>query len=82
MADLTTLQGWLTEAENARHQLAMGKQVVEVWRDGRRLTYRQSSLNDLNGYIDNLTAQIARLEDEQNGTSFARRRSIGVIFGG
>lgn len=82
MADITTLRGWLAEAETARHSLAMGQSVAEVWRDGRRMTFTKSSLSDLGKYIADLEGQIAKLVDEENGTTATRRRSISVIFGG
>lgn len=82
MADLATLQGWLTEAESARHQLSLGQSVVEVSRSGRRIAYTEASLPSLNSYIADLEAQIRRKEDEANGTTLSRRRSIGVVFRG
>lgn len=82
MADLTTLQAWLTEAEAARHALATGASVVEIWRDGRRIVYTKANLPDLQKYIDSLKADIATAQDAANGTTVMRRRSIGVIFGG
>lgn len=81
MADLATLRSRLTEAEDARHQLALGQTVVEIARDGRRMTFSKASESALDGYMATLTEQIRRAEDAANGTTVSRRRSIGVIFG-
>lgn len=78
MASLATLQTRLEEAENARHSLAMGEQVVEVWKDGRRVTYSQAKLPDLDAYILTLKRDI------QEATALAegkpRRSAIGFHF--
>lgn len=79
MASLAQLQTWLTEAENARHSLALGEQVVEVWKDGRRVTYNRGSLADLDAYIKRLERDI---EQATNVAAGKRRRSaIGIHFG-
>ncbi|EQA97118.1 head-tail joining protein [Sphingobium sp. HDIP04] len=78
MADLTQLQTWLAEAEAARHLLAMGEQVVEVWRDGRRMTYSERNLSDLNDYISFLGNEIDRKTNEAAGRP--RRSGIGVTY--
>lgn len=76
MADLTTLRTWLSEAEAARHALALGQSVVEVVRDGRRMRFNEQDGAHLDTYIADLVAQIAQLEDAANGTSLTRRRAI------
>jgi gpW len=53
-----TLQGYLLEARVARHKLATGANVVEVWRDGRRITYSKTTLSDLDAYIARLMQEI------------------------
>ena len=79
MASLVQLQLWLTEAETARHALAMGEQVVEVWKDGRRITYNRNTLGDLEAYIKRLERDI---EQASNVAAGKRRRSaIGIHFG-
>lgn len=79
MASLVQLQLWLTEAENARHSLALGEQVVEVWKDGRRVTYSAARLADLDAYIKRLERDI---EQATNVAAGKRRRSaIGIHFG-
>ena len=80
MATLDQLQTWLGEAESARHALAMGEALVEVWRDGRRVTYSKASLNDLQSYIDWLNAEIARVTAQASGKP--RRRALGFRWSG
>ena len=78
MASLVQLQLWLGEAETARHSLALGEQVVEVWKDGRRVTYSQAKVADLDAYILTLKRDI------QEATALAegkpRRSAIGFHF--
>ena len=80
MAELSQLRTWLSEAENARHELALGQAVVEVWRDGRRMTFAKADLGKLDGYIGTLAGDIAKAEDVLNGTTLTRRRSIGLRY--
>lgn len=80
MADLFQLTEWLQQAEDARHELAMGQAVVEIWRDGRRLTFNKANSSDLNDYVAFLKAEIVRLEDEKNGTQRRSRRAIGIRY--
>ena len=82
MSDLATYRTWLTEAEQARHDLATGRGVVEIVRDGRRVRYTDRNSGDLDNYIGTLTKRIGELELSAAGTLAPRRRSIGVVFGG
>lgn len=78
MADLVQLQTWLAEAEAARHAIAIGGGVQEVWRDGRRVTYTARSLKDLDSYVSWLKAEIAKLENAAAGRPV--RSAIGVTY--
>lgn len=79
MADLATLKTRLTEAEAAKHDLAMGARVVEVVRDGRRIRYQEANKGDLDTYIDKLLREIDDLEAPASG-SLPRRRFIPAAF--
>ena len=79
MADVATLKTRLEEAEAARHALATGQRVVDVWRDGRRVRYQESNKADLASYIDDLIAEIAALEAPATG-ALPRRRFIPAAF--
>jgi len=80
MADLSTLQGWLTEAEQAQHELSIGKSVVEVWRDGRRITYSKADLAALRLYIADLKRQIADLTGVASDDPMYRRTNFVPRF--
>lgn len=79
MADVDTLKTRLAEAEAARHALATGQRVVDVWRDGRRVKYQESNKADLAAYIDDLTTRIAGLDAPLTG-ALPRRRFIPAAF--
>jgi hypothetical protein len=62
MADLTTLQTRLTEAEAALHDLLTGRREVSVsWASGQQVSYSKSDLPELRRYIQQLKAEIAEL---------------------
>lgn len=69
MADLATLQTWLTEAELAYHKLATGSQEEAVQHDGMSLTYTRADLGRLKNYIGDLKSQIAAI----TGSGLKRR---------
>lgn len=75
MASLSTLQGWLTDAEAALHQLNIGAQVVEVEHGDMKTMYTKADLSALRAYIGDLKAQIVAA----GGTvDTLRRRGIAV----
>ena len=62
MADLATLQIWLSEAETARHKLATGSLRQTVRYNGdREVTFAKTDMAALDAYIASLRAQIADL---------------------
>lgn len=63
-----TLDEKLTEAEDALHELSLGKRVVSISRNGKTLTFSATNRIDLEMYI-------ARLK-QQKGTS--RRGPMGI----
>ncbi|MGB9370274.1 MAG: gpW family head-tail joining protein [Xanthobacteraceae bacterium] len=78
MADLPTLQTWLSEAEIARHRLAIGSLRETVRYNGtQEVTFAKTDLAKLDAYIASLKSQIAALE----GNSPASRNApIHLIF--
>lgn len=78
MASLAQLQTWLSEAEAARHALAMGQTTVEIGRDGRKVVYSKASLSDLESYIKWLNAEIEKAENADAGRP--RRSAIGTVW--
>jgi hypothetical protein len=75
MADLTTLQSRLTEAEAAYHRLMTGDREVEVtFSDGRRVRLGETDASALKRYIGELQAEIAA------ATCPRARGPIGFLF--
>lgn len=60
MATTDQLTAWLAEAEDARHQLFLGKKTVTVSSGGRSITYMQTDLTKLETYIVSLRTQLGQ----------------------
>jgi hypothetical protein len=73
MADLTTLQTRLTEAETALHQLMTGSKAEQIGSDRSSVRYTAAQIPALERYISTLKSQIARA-----GGSGSRRRAFVV----
>lgn len=69
VADLATLKTRLAEAEEAHHQLMIGRSVTAAGHDDQQVTYTKADAPKLAAYVHRLRNQIARLE----GGSTARR---------
>lgn len=67
--ELETWKARLSEAELALHELSIGDKPVEIWRDGRRLTYPKSSIRELSAYVDWVKNKVANLEYASTGGS-------------
>lgn len=80
MATSAEIQTLLNEARAARHQLALGQAVVEVWRDGRRIIYSKTDSGKLSDYIATLGSELAAALVEEGGTRVRRRRPISVRY--
>lgn len=63
MADLATLQAWLTAAESAKQKLLIGSSAEEIEHADMRVRYTRSvtGLQMLDAYINDLKSQIAAL---------------------
>lgn len=79
MADVATLQAYRDEAVVARHKLAMGESIAEIWRDGRRMTFRAMNLESLDDYIKTLDREIAEAQAVASGRSRRGPISVGWI---
>jgi len=75
MADLATLQTWLTEAESAYHRILTGSQEEQVEHGDMRLTYTRANAGQLLQYIGSLRSQIVQLGGSASGL---RRRPLTV----
>lgn len=60
----------------ARRKLALGEQIKEVWRSGRRLVYAGVSLEDLDKLIARRENDLACATSSESGGR--RRRAIGL----
>jgi hypothetical protein len=58
MATTQQLQAWLAEAEEARHELLIGRKTVTVSSNGKSQTYAQTDLGKLDAYIVSLRSQL------------------------
>lgn len=77
MADLATLQTWLTAAETARHSLAVGSKAEELLYEGKgRVRYTPANATALDAYIASLKSRIAAL----SGEATQRVRPIHLTF--
>lgn len=81
MAEVTTLQARLAEAESALHALQTGQAVSEVQADNIRTKYAVSlDETGLTNYIADLRSQIAGISAGVATTAPQRRAPIGVMF--
>ena len=63
-----TLEEKISEAEDALHELSLGKRVVSITRNGKSLTYTATTQVNLELYIARLKSQI----------STSSRRPMGI----
>ena len=71
MSNLATLQGWLTEAEAAKHQLLTGSLRVSVTYNGgsNMVTFAKTDIAQLDAYIASLRSRIAACEGDRSKTT-------------
>lgn len=75
---MSTTAERLQQAIEARHQLALGLAVVEVWDEDYRVTYKPTSPADLDDYIGRLEAKLAK--ETGDLCSSAVRRPLTFLF--
>jgi hypothetical protein len=76
MTDLTQLQGWLIEAQSARHALLTGSLRQRVNYQGDEVWFAATDIDKLNTYIATLESQIAGLSGDPRNV----RRPIYFTF--
>ncbi|KRR16874.1 gpW family head-tail joining protein [Bradyrhizobium retamae] len=70
MADLVTLQGWLLEAETAKHKLLTGSLEQTVRYNGQNeVTFAKTDIDKLDAYISSLRSQIGDIEGDPRKVS-------------
>ncbi len=80
MATSTQIREWIAAAENARHAVAIGGAVIDVWEDGSRVRRSISSLTELQAYIDRLNRELAAALLAESGSTRPARRAISMVF--
>lgn len=80
--DIAKLTRMISEAVDARHKLATGTDVVDVWRDGRRMRFQKSKIAELDAYITNLRSDLTAAQVDAGVTPTRRRRAIGLAWRG
>lgn len=77
MADISTLQTWLTEAENALHTLQIGGLRVQMERAGTKIVYTPANIGALKAYVATLQSQIRAAGGTIAGIQPRRR---GILY--
>jgi len=80
--DLATLQARYADADAALHELRLGRGVVDVWRDGKRIRYTQADVTTLSDYLTELSGKIALVMAGGDPTLPTPRGSMRPMFGG
>lgn len=80
MATSQQIETWIAEAEAKRHEVATGGAVIEFMRDGRRMTRKISSIEELNSYIATLKSELVEAQIAEGITPTRRRRAIGIAW--
>ena len=73
-----TLAAMLVEAKSARHKLATGATVVDVMRDGRKIAYSKTTIQELDAYIRQLEREIAIADNVAAGRQ--NRSAIRIVY--
>jgi hypothetical protein len=74
----TDIAAEIASFRSARAALVNGERVVEVWRDGRRVTYGGASLSEIDAAIKELEREYEQAVNVEAGKS--RRRPIGLAW--
>lgn len=78
MATAEEIRADIVAVRAERLSLIKGERVKEVWRDGRRLTFSEISLDGIAKVLAALKQELAdAVADEDGGT---RRRAIGIRY--
>ena len=70
----------LGQARSARALAASGKQVEDVWRDGRRIRYSAFSLAEFSEHIRQLEGELYAAQLANGDDVAPRRTAIGVCY--
>lgn len=70
----------LGQVRAARALAASGKQVEDVWRDGRRVRYSTFSLQEFSDHIRQLEGELYAAQVAAGIETAPRRTAIGVCY--
>lgn len=76
---VTEIEADIAAARAARTKLANGERVKDVWKDGRRVTFSEMSMDDFDTMLDSLKDELADATAAA-GTTTRRRRAIAVRY--
>lgn len=76
MATCSQLQTWLTAAETAMHQVAIGSKVEVTQYGTKSITYTRANLGELKRYVAELRDQVAACTGD---STRRKRRVFGII---
>lgn len=79
-SEIDRLTRQIAEAEAQRHNVALGNAVVEIWRDGRRITKKIATMAELETYIRDLRAELTSAQISAGIAPTRRRRAIGLAW--
>jgi len=68
----------IAAVRDQRLALVKGERVKEVWRDGRRLTFSEITLDGIGKVLTALNQELAEALADEDGTP--RRRAIGIRY--
>lgn len=80
MATSTQIQEWIVAAEAARHSVAIGGAVIDVWEDGSRVRRSISTLSELQTYIDRLKRELAAALLAETGSTRPARGAVSLTY--
>lgn len=78
MATAEEIRADIAAVRAERLSLIKGERVKEVWRDGRRLTFSEITLDGIGKVLAALNQELADAIADADGTP--RRRAIGIRY--
>lgn len=78
MATAEEIRADIATVRAERLSLIRGERVKEVWRDGRRLTFSEITLDGIAKVLSALNQELADVIADEDGAP--RRRAIGIRY--
>ncbi|WP_066700062.1 hypothetical protein [Sphingobium amiense] len=78
MATAEEIRADIAAVRAERLSLIRGERVKEVWRDGRRLTFSEITLDGISKVLTALNQELADVLADDGGSP--RRRAIGIRY--